>query len=346
MKKQYGLSLVELMISITLGLMLMAGVVQMFISTKSSHASQQSLSRIQETGRMAMEFIGRDLRMASVVGCVRMLTLGKTTPNVINPSNYDLGGMHRNFLVGLVGFDSPTALAASGVTLAQAIGSMTPAANSDILVIRGATDRGFPLVVNNTANTLTVFRNGLPIINNCIGGLCQGGAAVVSDCDSGRIFKINTLATTVDNLTITHNENWDLSINPGPSVYEAIPETLVYPMHTFVYFVAPGVSGEPSLWQRTDRDNALELVEGVERIQFTYRTSNSAVASFVAASTLSAADWEDVEAVRVDMVIRGAEANALESEQSYTFPGDAAATTPGDRRLRQLFSNTFSIRTR
>lgn len=346
MKRQCGLSLVELMISIALGLMLMAGVVQMLLTTKASYASQQSLSRIQETGRMAMEFIGRDLRMASVVGCVRVLTPGKTTPNVIDPFNYNLGGMHRNFLIGLAGYDSPTALTATGVTLAQAIGTMIPAADSDILVIRGATDRGFPLALSNAANTLTVFRNGVPISDNCIDGLCQGGVAVVSDCDSGRIFKVNTLAAVGDNVTITHNENWDLSVNPGPSVYDDDPETFVYPIHTFVYFVAPGVSGEPSLWQRTDRGAALELVEGVERIQFTYRTSNSAVASFVAASTLSAADWADVEAVRVDMVVRGAEAHALESVQSYTFPGDAAVTTPGDKRIRQLFSNTFSIRTR
>jgi type IV pilus assembly protein PilW len=33
--KQAGLSLIELMISITLGLILMAGVVQMFVSSKS-----------------------------------------------------------------------------------------------------------------------------------------------------------------------------------------------------------------------------------------------------------------------------------------------------------------------
>lgn len=345
MKKQLGLSLVELMISVTLGLILMAGVIQMFVSTKSSYVNQQGMSRVQETGRMAMEFIGRDLRMASAMGCVRVTTPARSTPNVIDPLAVNLGGLHKNFQVGLSGFDSPAALAASGVTLANAIGSPSPFANSDILVIRGATvEKGFPVELANTANAVTVFKGALSISNNCIDGLCQGGAAVISDCDSGRIFVARTLVASGTNLIITHNENWDLGVDVN--VYERRPEVFVYPLHTIIYFVAPGASGEPSLWQRLDRDTALELVEGVERIQFTYRTSRSSTAAFVAGSTLSAADWEDVDAVRVDMVVRGAEANALETKQLYTFPGEAAETDPNDKRIRQIFTNTFSVRNR
>ncbi len=344
MYKQHGLSLVELMISITLGLLLMVGVVQMFITTKNAQLSQYSLSRIQETGRMAMEFIGGDLRMASAVGCVRLRTPGKTTTNIKDEHNLDLGGLHKNFLVGLVGFDSPADLVASGVALNQAIGAMVPAANSDILVVRGGAGRGFPLTALNTANTITVHRGASAIVDNCIDGLCVGGAAVISDCGNGKIFRVDALAPAGTNLVITHNDAWDMGVET--SKFEARPEVLVYPMHTVVFFVAPGASGEPSLWQRIDRQAALELVEGVERIQFSYRTTDSLSANFVSASELSSSAWNTVDAVRVDMVVRGAEANALEAAQSYLFPGDAAATVPDDKRIRQIFSNTFSVRTR
>lgn len=345
MKKQSGLSLVELMISVTLGLILMAGVIQMFVSTKSSYVNQQGMSRVQETGRMAMEFIGRDLRMASAMGCVRVRTSGRKTHNVIDELNINLGGLHKSFQDGLFGYDSPSALAASGVTLSSALGSVSPYANSDILVIRGATvEKGFPVELNNTANSITVFSGASNINNNCIDGLCQGGAAMISDCDSGRIFAVRALATAGTNLTITHNENWDLGVEAN--YYERRPEVLVYPLHTIVYFVAPGASGEPSLWQRIDRDPPLELVEGVERIQFTYRTSTSKVATFEAWSAIPVLQRGFVDAVRVDMVVRGAEANALETPQFYTFPGDAAETNPNDRRIRQIFTNTFSVRNR
>ncbi|RYZ81289.1 MAG: prepilin-type N-terminal cleavage/methylation domain-containing protein, partial [Moraxellaceae bacterium] len=48
MIKQKGLSLVELMIAITLGLILMSGVVKVFLNSKSTYSTQQALSRIQE----------------------------------------------------------------------------------------------------------------------------------------------------------------------------------------------------------------------------------------------------------------------------------------------------------
>lgn len=344
MNKQRGLSLVELMISITLGLMLMAGVVQMFVSTKSAQLSQQGLTRIQETGRMAMEFIGRDLRMASAVGCVRLRSPEKTDPNIHDDLNLNLGGLHKDFTVGLAGYDSPAELVATGVTLNQAIGSMVPDADSDILVVRGGAERGFPVSLTNNPNAVTVHKGDSAIANNCIDGLCINGAAVVSDCDNGRIFKVHALAPAGTNLTITHNGAWDLGTEAN--IFDNRPEVFVYPLHTVVFFVAPGASGEPSLWQRIDRQTAIELVEGVERIQFSFRTTGALSSEFVAASTLDEDGWTAVNAVRVDMVVRGAEANALETKQTYLFPGDAAATEPDDRRIRQLFTNTFSIRSR
>lgn len=343
MNKQRGLSLVELMISIALGLMLMAGVIQMFITTKTSFTVQQGLSRIQETGRMAIEFIGHDLRMASNVGCVKMQSPGKDMANIIDPTPTNKGGLHKDFLVGVMGYDTPAQLNAS-VLLSDALGSMIPAANSGILVIRGATERGFPVAVKNTANNITVFRGDEAISNDCIDGLCEGGVAVVSDCDSGRVFTAASLEEkSGGQLTITHSEAWDIT-GADINVYDTRPEVFVYPMHTIVYFVAPGVSGEPSLWQKLDRQTSLELIQGVERIRFTYRVDDST--DYVAASAVGALEWRDVNAVRVDLVVRGADQNALEAAQSYTFPGDAAVTTPTDRRIRQLFSNTYLIRSR
>lgn len=340
MKKQQGLSLVELMISITLGLVLMAGVIQIFLSTKTSFTVQQGMSRIQETGRMAMEFIGRDLRIASQMGCVKAFALGKKSYNIDNSLNLNLGGLHRDLLVGLFGYDTPAALENS-IPLAQAIGGMVPVANSNILVVRGATERGFPVNNNNTANTITVFTGNSALVNNCIDGLCVNGAAVVSDCDSGVIFRASALAQAGQLLTITHGGGWDIG-SPKFS-YNARPEVFVYPLHTIVYFVAPSpnANNEPALWQRIDRQPAQELILGVERIRFTYRVDNNYLAANAVATR-----WEEVDAVRVDFVVRGQEENALESAQSYTFPGDAAATVPNDRRIRQLFTNTFSVRTR
>lgn len=344
MKKQLGLSLVELMISIALGLVLMAGVIQIFISTKSSFAVQQGMSRIQETGRLAMEFIGRDLRSASLMGCVRTIVPNKGSPNIQDSPATDLGGLNNNYLVGLMGYDTPGDLYIV-VPQADSIGSMNPSADSNIMVIRGATERGFPVSASNlgTPSSLQVYVESATLVNNCIDGLCVNGAAVVSDCKGGRIFKASALAQAGQNLVITHGGNWDTSVLQN--VFEQRPEVFVYPLHTIVYFVAPSASAnnEPALWQKIDLQPAQELILGLERIRFTYRVPGR---GYLNANAVTAVDWPSVDAVRVEFVVRGQEENALESVQSYLFPGDAAATTPTDRRVRQMFNSTFLIRTR
>ena len=59
---QNGLSLIELMISITLGLLLSTGVIQMFMSSKQVYTTQEALGRIQENARFAMAAIKAPLR--------------------------------------------------------------------------------------------------------------------------------------------------------------------------------------------------------------------------------------------------------------------------------------------
>ena len=49
--KQTGLTLIELMISMVLGLMLLAGVSSLFQANKQTFQSNQSLSQIQESVR-------------------------------------------------------------------------------------------------------------------------------------------------------------------------------------------------------------------------------------------------------------------------------------------------------
>ena len=68
-KKQLGLSLIELMIAITLGLLMTAALIEFFVSNKQIYRTQESLSRVQENGRFAVHFIATDVRMAGYVTC-------------------------------------------------------------------------------------------------------------------------------------------------------------------------------------------------------------------------------------------------------------------------------------
>jgi type IV pilus assembly protein PilW len=64
-----GFSLVELMIALALGSMVTAGVVQLFSANSETHNLLIGQSRMQESGRFALDFIGRDIRKAGYRGC-------------------------------------------------------------------------------------------------------------------------------------------------------------------------------------------------------------------------------------------------------------------------------------
>ena len=70
-RKQQGLSLIELMIAITLGIFITAALITLFVNSKQSYRLNENMSRLQENARFAMAFIARDLRMTDFRTCVK-----------------------------------------------------------------------------------------------------------------------------------------------------------------------------------------------------------------------------------------------------------------------------------
>jgi type IV pilus assembly protein PilW len=71
--RQGGLSLIELMIALLVGLLLLGGLIQIYVSSKQGYNAQEQLARMQESGRFAMDLITRDLRRAGYWGGNREL---------------------------------------------------------------------------------------------------------------------------------------------------------------------------------------------------------------------------------------------------------------------------------
>jgi type IV pilus assembly protein PilW len=62
--KQKGFSLIELMIAMVLGLLLMAGVINIFLASNQTYRLQDAMFRMQESGRFALSTILKDARDA------------------------------------------------------------------------------------------------------------------------------------------------------------------------------------------------------------------------------------------------------------------------------------------
>lgn len=62
--RQSGFTLLELMIALTLGLLLLTGIGTIYVGSNQTYRVQEQSARIQESGRYALEVIGRSLRQA------------------------------------------------------------------------------------------------------------------------------------------------------------------------------------------------------------------------------------------------------------------------------------------
>ncbi len=339
-KKQLGLSLIELMISITLGLVLMTGVVQIFLSSKESFSSQQGISRVQETGRLAIEFMTKDIRHIGTTGCSRE---NSADPMQLRNANMVIsaGTLHTSFNEGLRGYNT----VADVPNAATALGMASVNPNENILVVRAAQEVGLGIAQPTTPNDILVEPNGATIINNCIAGMCVGQAAVVSDCYNGTVINIASLTTSGTQIRINHADAWQAL---APFNYRS---GFVSPISTVVYFIADSAglpAGRTSLFKRTNTNPPEEVLEGVERMSVTYAVG---LGAYQDATTITAANWPNVTSVRLELVVRSTENFVVSEAAPYTFRGaqvvpNMTPTGDRDRYLRQVFSTTIDIRSR
>ncbi len=112
--RQRGLTLIEIMVALLIGSFLLAGVLQIFIVNRQTYRVQENLSRIQENGRFAIDYLNRYIRLAGYIADETFLDLknrnqnkrGTLTPIVFNTTtnNALVGGNS----VGLNNSDSIT----------------------------------------------------------------------------------------------------------------------------------------------------------------------------------------------------------------------------------------------
>lgn len=326
-----GFSLVEVMIAVVISLILMAGVIQVYLSTKQSYRMQEALARVQENGRFALEFLSRDIRMADFWGCAN---LGNVTNNLNSAGgtgyiNYADGGLAGSNNNGLNGSDTITLRGAFG-------GSLT-------LLPNGAAGYG-PL---QSSDITTTTNNGL---NQC-------DVLLVADCSAADVFQL-TNANPNTSGQIVHNTGSTCSpgnYNPGScgggnahclsKIYGG--DASIYRMQELRYSLGNGARGQPALFrqQTTSVISNVELVDGIADMQIQYgedTNDDNTADSYVPFNSVS--DMDDVVSVRVWLLSRSYEDNLTPNRQTYQW--ESGPVTAADNRLYQVFSTTVTLRNR
>lgn len=134
-KLALGVTLIELMVAVAIGGFLMIGAMTVFMQSRTSFKITQSVSRLQENGRFALETIEPDIRMASYYGLTSRGTLvaGRALTTVANVAPNPSPGCGNNWAIDL---ENPIAGTNGAYTWACGAATGGWRAGTDTIVIR------------------------------------------------------------------------------------------------------------------------------------------------------------------------------------------------------------------
>ncbi|WP_455366419.1 PilW family protein [Kaarinaea lacus] len=317
-QSQKGLTLVEIMIAVTISLVLLAGIIQIFLSSKQSYNIQQALSRVQENARLVSDLMLRDITAAGYLGC-----LG-ATDEVVNTLADQTANF--NFATGIEGDEGGNG-------------------NPDSITIRRVIEGMSIPVVEPMVNQTAPIK--LDTGNLSYASLNQYDVVTVSDCSGAAVFMITNEPGTDGFIEHDSGTGYTAPTNtPNAGQYNASDDlnrvfgspsattAKIYRVASSSYQVLPSESGRTTSLYLSGE----ELIEGVEDLQIQYGIANNPAnpsiptiaEQYVDADAVT--DWNDVMAVRITFVVNSADL--------IVNPGD------GDGRLKKTFTTTIRLRNR
>lgn len=269
-----GMTLVELMISIVLGLLVTGAAVSMFLSFSRTYTASETLSRVQENARIGFELMSQDLREAGGVPCAKagtnnLLRTVLSNANAVWWTTWGQGSLGD----GLRGYNDGALSGSKSGTDALEIMSGSSAATAH---------------VTNHDTTNRVF-SVIPASH----GFAANDILVVCDNERSTIFQ----ASAVSGAAITH---------PATVSSDYGDNSVLVRLQAERWYVAANGRGGNSLYRVVMRGSTLgapeEVLEGVSNMQLTYL--NSGASNYVTSAT---ANWPSVRAVRVELTLDGRE---------------------------------------
>lgn len=372
--RQQGLTLVELMVALTVGLILVGAVIAVFIANSGLYSTNKAVAQIQENGRFALSFLDKDVRMAGYMGCANdtqvYSILNAPANNYIYDFSQGLTGYEATgtetgtyVLPTLLNVATPNSFNANADPNAPLLSSSEvpfstppspptgePLQGSDMLVIRYATSAPANVIQVPAQSSADFHVSNLPAF------IQAGQIAVITDCVKATVFQITNVQAGP---AIVHNAgnvvspgNFTDILGPlyGPGAVMVVPDVMVY-------YIGEGVNGQPALFKADlntiNAPGALvlqreELVPDAVNMQILYGvdTNNSQTANtYVTADQVQ--NWNDVVSVSIALLMESSVGEVPIPPTAPTF--DMLGLTvqaPRDTRLRRLFTTTIGLRNR
>ncbi|MCX7079151.1 MAG: prepilin-type N-terminal cleavage/methylation domain-containing protein [Pseudomonas sp.] len=102
-----GFGLIELMVALALGLIVVLGVAQIFISAKNTYVSQNASASMQEDARFVLSKMLQEIRMVGMFGCLGSITDSSSASDFaassVTPISWDNANLKLTLVTADVG---------------------------------------------------------------------------------------------------------------------------------------------------------------------------------------------------------------------------------------------------
>lgn len=335
-RRQRGITLVELMIALTLGSLLIFGVLSVFAASNRTYRSNEALARVQENGRFAIDLLVSELRQTGYTG-----SCTATVNNLLD-------GTHADYRAERFDFDRPVRgwIDAGGSSLTNYV------ANTDtLLVLHAASSTGLRASGNTAASASTIT---LTSPND----LSAGALLLVADGEGCDLFQNRSAqnAATLDRSAVVGTRGPG-NKNPGGNNFshDYTPTMEIQTVRSAIYFVGIGAGGVPALRRaRFDLGTPAvseEVIEGIADMRICYGIdSNDDREADHYARASGVSDWDSVMSVRVSLIAIAPEGGRVDQAQTVTImdcDGTTEIAVPiAERRLGSAFTATIALRNR
>lgn len=331
MKYPSGFSLIEFLIAISIGALITAIIVSIYVSNKSTFLIQEGLARLQENGRYANYLLSREIRMGGYQGCASsdQVTMNNLiiTPTTI--TNYD---------TPVQGYDGLGTI--FNPTLPTNISAKQPLATSDVIEIRRASSTRIQL-----SGDMSTASSAIPIYPQ--NAFNSGAPIMITNCIVGDIFIAGNSSTTS---SITHTTAQNKSSNLSTS-YSKNAELLPFLYYAFYIKNTGRVNSQnepiPALYRLDINGNAEEIAEGVELMRVSYgvdaNNDNTVDTYQTAAQINSTNNWNNIISIQINFLLATID-NVSDTIQPYIF--NAVRYTPSDKKLRREWNTFVTLRNR
>ena len=324
-RRASGFSLIELMVSVLISLIVLAGVVQVVFSSKRAYLDNQDIAYVQDNQRYVMDIISREIRLAGYKGCAAD---GATvTSDIKKDVLQDVLGV-----AGDAGFLPLQGYEGSDTALPGLAEFSNREDNTDSLMVwHGGVTQDAALLAHNPAGTTFT-------VNSAVGFEANQPMMIVDvNCQHVGIFTASTVSTSAASTGVastgsigyasTGNNNCSSELKSGTNCDPSPPAigskkfsvgSRVIPYVAAGYFIGRSsvtTANMPALKRLAvivDGGNLVakteEIAQGVSDMQIKYGevTGAGAGATFIYSDANDVGNWNNVVTAQLTLTFRSA----------------------------------------